>query len=426
MNSSFLKSRTLWIYVAVVAVLGLIGAVLLMWRPAIAPIERPTGFDGAQLQRGARVVEAGDCAVCHTRPGGEYLAGGLPLVTPFGTLFSTNITPDAQTGIGQWSLPAFERAMRQGIARDGHFLYPAFPYVHYRRMSQVDIADAYAYLMSGPGVHAPARQNQMNFPMNIRPLVAFWNLLFLHGEPLTPMAQRSEAWNRGRYLVDGPGHCAGCHSPLNLIGAEKSSEYLQGGSVDGWHAPALVGMGQRAAPWNRDQLVGYLRADVVDGHGTPAGPMRPVSLSLARLPASEAEAIAEYLLSLENPPSVTETTAKTPASKPADPSTGALLFSSACAGCHGPAAPMRVIDGRPGLQSTSALQAVSSRNFLKTVLEGLPATPGSPGPLMPAFAASLDNAQLGALAAYLRQQARPDQPWADLSSTIEALRQETK
>lgn len=426
MNSSFLKSRTLWISVAVVAVLGLIGAVWLMWRPAIAPIERPTLFDTAQLQRGARVVEAGDCAVCHTRPGGEHLAGGLPLVTPFGTLYSTNITPDVETGIGQWSLPAFERAMRQGVARDGHLLYPAFPYVHYRRMSAADIADAYAYLMSGPAVHAPAEQNQMNFPMNIRPLVSFWNLLFLHGEPLTPMAGRSEAWNRGRYLVDGPGHCAGCHSPLNLIGAEKSSEYLQGGSVDGWQAPALVGMGQRSNPWSRAQLVSYLRAEIVDGHGTPAGPMRPVSLSLARLPASEAEAIAEYLLSLENPRSVTETTAKTPASEPADHSTGALLFSSACAGCHGPAAPMRTIDGRPGLQNTSALQAASSRNFLKTVLEGLPATPGSPGPLMPAFAASLDNAQLGALAAYLRQQASPDQPWADLSSTIEALRQETK
>ncbi|WP_456021064.1 c-type cytochrome [Pseudomonas protegens] len=421
-----LKSRTLWISVAVVAVLGLIGAVWLMWRPAIAPIERPTMFDVTQLQRGARVVEAGDCAVCHTRPGGEYLAGGLPLVTPFGTLYSTNITPDVETGIGQWSLPAFERAMRQGVARDGHFLYPAFPYVHYRRMSAADIADAYAYLMSGPAVHAPAEHNQMTFPMNIRPLVAFWNLLFLHGEPLTPLAQHSEAWNRGRYLVDGPGHCAGCHSPLNLIGAEKSSEYLQGGSVDGWHAPALVGMGQRSNPWSREQLVGYLRAEIVDGHGTPAGPMRPVSLSLARLPASEAEAIAEYLLSLENPPSVTETTAKTPANEAADHSTGALLFSSACAGCHGPAAPMRTIDGRPALQNTSALQAATSRNFLKTVLEGLPATPGSPGPLMPAFAASLDNAQLAALAAYLRQQASPDRPWADLSSTIEALRQETK
>jgi mono/diheme cytochrome c family protein len=426
MNSSFLKSRTLWISVAVAAVLGLIGAVWLMWRPAIAPIERPTLFDVAQLQRGARVVEAGDCAVCHTRPGGEYLAGGLPLVTPFGTLYSTNITPDVETGIGQWSLPAFERAMRQGIARDGHLLYPAFPYVHYRRMSAADIADAYAYLMSGPAVHAPAEQNQMNFPMNIRPLVSFWNLLFLHGEPLTPLAGRTEAWNRGRYLVDGPGHCAGCHSPLNLIGAEKSSEYLQGGIVDGWQAPALVGMGQRGNPWRREQLVGYLRAEIVDGHGTPAGPMRPVSLSLARLPASEAEAIAEYLLSLENPRSLTGTTPKTPASEAADHSTGALLFSSACAGCHGPAAPMRTLDGRLGLQNTSALQAASSRNFLKTVLEGLPATAGSPGPLMPAFAASLDNAQLGALAAYLRQQTRPDQPWADISSTIEALRQETK
>jgi len=281
-------------------------------------------------------------------------------------------------------------------------------------------------LMSGPAVHAPAEHNQMNFPMNIRPLVAFWNLLFLHGEPLTPLAGRSAAWNRGRYLVDGPGHCAGCHSPLNLIGAEKSSEYLQGGSVDGWQAPALVGMGQRSNPWSRAQLVGYLRAEIVDGHGTPAGPMRPVSLSLARLPASEAEAIAEYLLSLENPYPLTQPPPKTPASEAADHSTGALLFSSACAGCHGPAAPMRTIDGRPGLQNTSALQAASSRNFLKTVLEGLPATAGSPGPLMPAFAASLDNAQLGALAAYLRQQARPDQPWADLSSTIEALRQETK
>ncbi|WLI43543.1 c-type cytochrome [Pseudomonas beijingensis] len=426
MNSHFLKSKTLWICVALVAVLGLISAVLLMWRPPIAPIERPTTFDAAQLQRGARVVEAGDCAVCHTRPGGEYLAGGLPLVTPFGTLFSTNITPDAQTGIGLWSMPAFERAMRQGIARDGHFLYPAFPYVHYRRMSEADIADAYAYLMSGPAVHAQAKQNQMNFPMNIRPLVSFWNLLYLHGEPLTPVAQRNEAWNRGRYLVDGPGHCAGCHSPLNLIGAEKSSEYLQGGSVDGWQAPALVGLGQRDNPWSREQLVGYLRADIVDGHGTPAGPMRPVSLSLARLPASEAEAIAEFLLSLESPHTATQTPPKTPASEPAGHATGALLFSAACAGCHGPAAPMRVIDGRPGLQSTSALQAASPRNFLKTVLEGLSATPGSPGPVMPAFAASLDNAQLGALAAYLRQQARPDQPWDELSSTIEALRQETK
>ncbi|WLH38432.1 cytochrome c [Pseudomonas sp. FP2196] len=238
---------------------------MLMWRPAIAPVERPKTFDSAQLQRGARVVEAGDCAVCHTRPGGQYLAGGLPLETPFGTLYSTNITPDPQTGIGQWSLPAFERAMREGIARDGHFLYPAFPYVHYWRMSTRDIADAYAYLMSGPAVDSPARQNRMNFPMNIRPLVSFWNLLFLHAKPLMPVAQQSDAWNRGRYLVEGPGHCAGCHSPLNLIGAEKSGERLAGGAVDGWDAPSLLGMARRVNPWSSEQLERYLRAEVVDG-----------------------------------------------------------------------------------------------------------------------------------------------------------------
>ena len=426
MKGNFIRSRPFWISAAVLASIGAIGAVVLMWRPAIAPIERPRTFDAAQLQRGARVVEAGDCAVCHTRPGGQYLAGGLPLATPFGTLYSTNITPDPRTGIGQWSLPAFERAMREGIARDGHFLYPAFPYVHYRRMTAGDIADAYEYLMSGPAVNSPAMQNRMNFPMSIRPLVSFWNVLFLHAKPLTPVAQQSDAWNRGRYLVEGPGHCAGCHSPLNLIGAEKSGKSLAGGAVDGWEAPSLLGMASRANAWSSDQLVSYLRAEVVDGHGTAAGPMRPVSLSLARLPVGYAEAIAEYLLSLPAKAVITETQPGAASAEPSDQASGAQLFASVCAGCHAPAAPMREIDGRPALDRTSALQAPSARNFLKTVLEGVPATPGMPGPVMPPFAASLGDAQLTALASYLRRQARPDQPWTDLSSTLEAIRQETK
>lgn len=426
MNSHLLKSRRLWIGVAALALIGATGAAMLMWRPAIAPIDHPPSFEAAQVQRGARVVETGDCAVCHTRPGGQYLAGGLALVTPFGTLYSTNITPDPQTGIGSWSLPAFERAMREGIARDGYFLYPAFPYVHYRRMTAADIADAYAYLMSGPAVDSPAQHNQMNFPMNIRPLVSFWNLLFLHGDVLSPVAEHSEAWNRGRYLVEGPGHCAGCHSPLNLIGAEKSGENLAGGSVDGWEAPSLLGMARRANPWRQDQLVRYLRAEVVEGHGTAAGPMRPVSLGLAKLPISDAQAIAEYLLSLQTASTVKEVHSGATTVAPIDHNPGALLFASACAGCHAPSAPMRTIDGRPALTHTSALQSPSARNFLKTVLEGIPALPGEPGPVMPPFAASLDNQQLAALALYLRQQATPGQPWTDLSSTIDALRQEAK
>ncbi|MFW0885098.1 cytochrome c [Pseudomonas sp. FP1154] len=426
MKGSFIRARPLWISAVVLASVGAIGAVMLMWRPAIAPIERPRTFDSAQLQRGARVVEAGDCAVCHTRPGGQYMAGGLPLRTPFGTLYSTNITADPQTGIGQWSLPAFERAMREGISRDGHFLYPAFPYVHYRRMTTDDIADAYAYLMSGPAVDSPAMQNNMNFPMNIRPLVSFWNLLFLHAKPLTPVARQSEAWNRGRYLVQGPGHCAGCHSPLNLLGAQKSGESLAGGSVEGWQAPSLLGMARRANAWSTEQLVRYLRAEIVEGHGTAAGPMRAVSLGLARMPVADAEAIAEYLLSLPGRAVIREIHPDAASAEPTAQASGALLFASACAGCHGAAAPMREIDGRPALNRTSALQASSARNFLKTVLDGIPATPGVPGPVMPPFAASLDNAQLSALASYLRHQASPDQPWTDLSATLEAIRQETK
>ncbi|GGM16300.1 cytochrome c [Pseudomonas asuensis] len=409
-----------------VVVFGGVSAFLLMWRPAIEPVELPQHFDSEQLLRGARVVEAGDCAVCHTRPGGKYLAGGLGLVTPFGTLYSTNITPDPDTGIGRWSLPAFERAMRQGISRDGHFLYPAFPYVHYSRMTDEDIRDAYMYLISGPGVHAPATPNQMNFPMNIRPLVSFWNLLFLHSDRITALPDKSQTWNRGKYLVEGAGHCAGCHTPLNALGAEKSGQSLAGGVVDGWEAPSLRGMSSGPRPWTSEQLVGYLRAQVVPNHGTPAGPMRPVSLGLARLPLADVEAIADYLLSLQAPAATRskESSKMTPIA--AQQAAGLALFQGSCAGCHAPGAAMRTIDARPGLEQTSALHATSPRNFLKTVMEGIAPVPGMPGPVMPAFSASLSDDQLEALAAYLREQTQPDEPWTDLSSTIHDLRQEAK
>lgn len=416
-----------WASVAVaLAVAGLAAAFGLMWRPAIDPIERPAAFDAAQIARGAKVVTAGDCAVCHTRPGGKYLAGGLPLVTPFGTLYSTNITPDAETGIGQWPLAAFERAMRDGVSRDGHFLYPAFPYKHYRLLSDHDLADAYAYLMSGPPVYEPASPNRMKFPMNIRPLVAGWNLLFLHTQPFEPTAQQSPQWNRGRYLVEGAGHCGGCHTPLNFLGAEKDSQALSGGLVDGWEAPSLLGLARREKPWTQAQLVGYLQAKVVDDHGTPAGPMRPVSQELARLPQADVQAIAHYLLSLPAPRRKPTDDHSDTVATAESTSLGRDLFQGACAGCHGAAAPMRTIDGRPSLAATSAAQAHEPRNFIKTVLEGIPPTPGEAGPAMPPFAASLNDRQLAALASYVRQQANPEQPWSGVDSTIEALREEAK
>lgn len=422
-----MSRKKLWVCAAIaVGVGGLVAAFGLMWRPAIDPIERPVEFTSSQITRGAEVVTAGDCAVCHTRPGGKYLAGGLPLVTPFGTLYSTNITPDRETGIGRWSLEAFERAMRDGVSRDGHFLYPAFPYKHYRLLTDQDLTDAYAYLMSGPAVYAPPTPNSMKFPMNFRPLVSGWNLMFLHSRPLEPMAQQSQQWNRGRYLVEGAGHCGGCHTPLNFLGAEKESQALSGGIVDGWEAPSLLGLANRDRPWTKAQLVGYLRAQIVDDHGTPAGPMRPVSQELARLPQSEVEAIAEYLLSL--PATKQKLITDEARTDVTDQSTnlGRDLFQGACAGCHGAAAPMRSIDGRPSLTTTSAVQAREPRNFIKTVLEGIAPTPGEPGPAMPPFAASLNDKQLAALAAFVRYQANPDKPWSNVGSTIQALREEAK
>jgi mono/diheme cytochrome c family protein len=159
-----MKRKTIIGAVVALGVVGIGFAFWMMWRPEIAAVSPPQSAGKETLDRGRRIVEAGDCAVCHTRPGGDYMAGGLPLITPFGTLFTTNITPDPETGIGKWSLPAFERAMREGIARDGHFLYPAFPYVHYRKLSGADIADAYAFLMSVDPVKYTAPENHMVFP----------------------------------------------------------------------------------------------------------------------------------------------------------------------------------------------------------------------------------------------------------------------
>jgi mono/diheme cytochrome c family protein len=441
-----MKRVTLYRAASLIVVVGLIFCAAMMWRPSIDPLAQAPTMDDASVRRGARVAEQGDCAVCHTRPGGAYMAGGLPLVTPFGTLYTTNITPDRDTGIGSWPPEAFARAMRHGVSRDGHFLYPAFPYVHYSRMSDADISDVYAYLMSVDPVPARAPDNHMMFPMNFRPLVSFWNLLFLRDDRLADLPDRPPQWNRGRYLVEGAGHCSSCHTPLNFIGAEKNSEHLSGGQVDGWNAPALTGMTRRNNPWTTEQLVTYLRAGVAGHHGAAAGPMLPVSLSLAQLPETDVQAIAEYILSLDGDtptpapdcaatrtaaipaPSAATTGTETPgaASTSAAPAfaQGEALFAGACAGCHGGGAPMRTIDGRPGLSVVSAATASDPRNLIKTILEGIPISARAPSHYMPPYADSLDDAHIAALAGYLRSQACAATPWPDLLETVHTLRHE--
>jgi mono/diheme cytochrome c family protein len=377
----------------------------------------PTGI--ATVAAGANIAALGACMVCHTAQGGKPFAGGRPIDTPFGAIFSTNITPDAGTGIGQWSLEAFTRAMRKGVARDGHLLYPAFPYVHFSRMTDRDIGAVYAYLMSRDPVHAVAPANELVFPLNFRPLVAGWNLLFLPG-PEAPAddGSHSAAWNRGRYLVDGVGHCAACHSPLNALGAEQRGKALSGGIIDGWEAPALTALSQAPTPWTQAQLVQYLRTGLADRHGAAAGPMLPVTRELADASAADVGAMATYLMSLQAPApagrAVPLQRAGAAAGAAAGP--GSVLFAGACASCHGSGAPMSSLGDRPALSQSTAVNAASPRNMVRLILDGIPWEGSRSAHYMPAFSGMLSDAEIAAVANYTRNNYAKQAPWPALDA----------
>src|SRR5262249_602763 len=234
------------------AVIG-VGAAVLPWR-TIAPIARPdpSVFSAETIARGKLLAALGDCAVCHTDVNGQVNAGGRPLETPFGIIHSTTITPHVETGIGTWSYPAFERAMREGIHRDGRHLYPAFPYTHFAKASDADLQALYAYLMAQQPVRATVPRNELRFPFNLRPLMAGWNALFHQTATFQPEPSKSDVWNRGAYLIEGLGHCSACHSPRNALGAEQQRQYLAGGFAEGWEAPALTSLSQAPIPWSED------------------------------------------------------------------------------------------------------------------------------------------------------------------------------
>lgn len=421
------RTRKLRRAAAAVLAVAVLGGALYRWAgPApIAPLTAPPPApSAARLAAGARIVALGDCMVCHTARDGAAYAGGLGLKTPFGTIYSTNITPDPETGIGSWSLPAFTRALREGASRDGHLLYPAFPYIHYTRMSDDDIALAYGYLMTRIPVKVKQPDNELPLPLKMRPMLAFWNALYLRpGAPAPLPAQgpgqetgAAATIERGRYLVDTLGHCASCHSGLNLIGGERQPPF-QGGNIDGWDAPALTQLAYGANPWTRDELADYLRSGLSLAHGAAKGPMRPVTERLAGVPREDVVAMASYLMSIQAP-------ARLAAPVPATQvhAEGARLFAAACAGCHSPEAPMMALSGRPPLSRSSALASSNATNFVQTVLGGIAWEHGSQV-YMPPFADILSDQQIAALAGYVRQGAG-QQAWTDVPKTSATLRKE--
>src|SRR3984957_6071523 len=283
---------------------GVVAAFAVVWRPAISAIEPPApqSFDTPLVKRGRDLAALGNCNDCHTMRGGKAFAGGLPVPTPFGTIYSSNITPDADTGIGGWSEAAFHRAMRDGVGRDGAHLYPTFPYDHFTNVSDEDDSALYAYLMTRPPVHAPARANQLSFPLDQRVVIAGWKLLFLHRGTYQPDPSQSAEWNRGAYLVEGLAHGGAFHAPRNALGAERATASFAGGDVDNWDAFAINAQSPSPVPWNADALFAYLRNGSHPDHGVARGPMAEVVSNLSSVPESDIRAIATYMASVFGAP----------------------------------------------------------------------------------------------------------------------------
>ena len=439
--------RPLKFAVALCVTLALAGGVfaIFAWRPAIAPIAPPAAnsFDPAAVKRGGVLAAIGSCDVCHTAPGGRAFAGGRAVPTPFGSIYSTNITPDPDTGIGQWSQAAFQRAMRFGVRRDGAYLYPAFPYDHFTLVSDDDDNALYAYLMTRAPVRAPPLPDRLPFPLNVRFAMFGWNLLFLRPGPYRADAAHDAAWNRGAYLVDGLGHCGACHTPRNVLGAERADLKFSGAEVEGWTAYALNELSPAPVPWNADALRHYLRNGYDDGHGVARGPMAEVARDLRVISSDDMRAIAMYVAEQMNRAAperdvvvqrveMQHARGRSDAAASADGEAnalraidtkndeGAVTYAGACAGCHeGPRAlPYGGID----LMLTSAISGPSADNLVNIVLYGLPAAEAAPAPIMPGFAGAMNDVQVVALARYLRARFSDKAPWTDIVKSVHDAR----
>ena len=419
-----MTKRTLLLGSAIGLAAVLLAAFAVSWQPAWPALANPSAtFDPAIVARGEKLAHLGNCAGCHTAQGGRPFAGGRPLETPFGTVFTTNITPDPEMGIGRWSRKAFVRALREGVARNGDLLYPAFPYDHFTHASDPDIDALYAFLMTRPAVQARAPANRLKEPFGFRPLLAGWNLLFLHKGPLVDDPGQSAEWNRGRALAEGLAHCGGCHTPRNELGAERSDHAYDGAWIEGWYAPPLNANSPAVRPWTAEDLFAYLRTGLSASHAAAAGPMGSVTRGLAQASEDDVRAIAVYFASLM---------AHAPAAQglpPADKGNvadaahpeAAALFAGACASCHEAGAPM-MQEGRPSLAWGTPLHEDTPNDTIQVIMHGLAAPAGRSGPTMPAYGDSFSDRQLADITAYLRARYTDKPPWPDVPRAVAQVR----
>jgi mono/diheme cytochrome c family protein len=379
----------------------------------------------ALVKRGRELAAIGNCSDCHTVRGGKDFAGGLPVPTPFGTVYSSNITPDADTGIGRWPEAAFRRAMRSGVNRDGQHLYPTFPYDHFTNVTDEDDQALYAYLMTRQPVRAPARDNQLRFPLDQRFVIAGWKLLFLRRGTYRPDSSQSAEWNRGAYLVEGLAHCGSCHTPRNALGAERPDARFAGGDADNWDAYAINSQSPAPVPWDAQALFIYLRQGWQSDHGTARGPMAEVVSNLSQVKESDVRAIATYMAGVFGVPSPERkrqgdevlAQAKSPSTPVALVNvSGAAIYAAACASCHESNRPLPY--GGVNLALSTPISGPDPRNAANIVLSGVRAVEGERSPIMPGFASSMTDDQITALLNYLRARFSNQPAWAGVEKTV--------
>jgi mono/diheme cytochrome c family protein len=380
-------------------ILGGVAAVMIA-SSALAGESDPQEF--TEIERGRYLAILSDCASCHTVPGSNRpFAGGRAIETPFGNIVAPNITPDPETGIGSWSDEAFDAAVRGGIRRNGSRLYPAMPYNAYTKMSRSDVLAIRAYLNTVTPVRNAVEANTLPFPFNIRASLRVWNALYFKAGEYRTDPHQSAEWNRGAFLVDGPGHCGACHTPKTFLGGDKTDQYLRGAWLQGWSSPditndARVGLGS----WSQQDLVAYLKS----GHNrvtAATGPMgEAVTLSTTFMTDPDLKAIATYLKSL---PGRGDGPGALPKNDPAMIA-GSAIYRDQCSACHGIEG-KGVADLFPSIANSSMVKSDDPTTSIRIVLRGARSVgtvdqPTASG--MPSYGRQLDDNQVAAVLTYMR------------------------
>ena len=362
--------------------------------------------DPALVAKGEYLTLVGDCMSCHTEQGGPRFAGGRVVGTPFGDIPAPNLTPDRETGLGDWSFEAFRQALHSGVDRRGQFLYPAFPYTSYTKVSRDDALAIFAYLQSLPPVRQPAKPLGLGFPYSVRNTLKAWRALYFREGEYVADPAKPAAWNRGAYLVQGLGHCNECHVARDAFGGMRSDQSLSGGQIpeQNWYAPDLSTQANGGlAGWKEQDIVDLLKTGQ-SGKGTAFGPMAEVvARSTQHMTDEDLHAIATYLQSLPARPRVSYEAS--PLDTTPILAQGAKIYEHRCAACHGKDG-LGVAGVYPPLGGNSSVNEPTGINAIRVVLLGgfPPATKGNPRPYsMPPFAQQLSDSDVAAVVTYIRQ-----------------------